>query len=37
MQRKPRTKEELLKVRGFGAIKVDKYWKEIIGVLKSGL
>lgn len=30
----PRTEEELLKVKGFGKIKVEKYGKDILNILK---
>ncbi|EGT3615795.1 aldolase [Clostridium perfringens] len=33
LNKMPKTKEELLKVRGFGKVKVNKYGEEIIGVL----
>ncbi|MEG0772653.1 NERD domain-containing protein [Clostridium sp.] len=35
IEKYPRTKEELLKVRGFGAIKVEKYGKEILEILNE--
>lgn len=33
----PRTEEELLKVKGFGKIKVEKYGKEILNIFEVGL
>lgn len=32
---KPRNKEELMKVRGFGPVKVEKYGDGIIGIIKN--
>lgn len=31
----PRSKEELLKVSGFGAVKVGKYGDDILAILKE--
>ncbi|WP_251037312.1 NERD domain-containing protein [Paenibacillus albidus] len=33
----PRTKEELLKVKGFGKLKVEKYGEEIVCIFDSGI
>lgn len=35
IQTKPKTKEELIKVKGFGPVKVKKYGEEILGILKG--
>lgn len=35
LNKKPRTKEDLLKVSGFGKVKVEKYGEEIIKILSS--
>lgn len=33
--KKTKTNEKLLKVRGFGAVKVEKYGEEIVRILKG--
>lgn len=35
IEKKPKTKEDLLKVKGFGAVKVEKYGEEILGILNG--
>ncbi len=35
LNKKPRTKEDLLKVSGFGKVKVEKYGEDIIKILSS--
>ncbi|MBU3145813.1 HRDC domain-containing protein [Clostridium sp. CF012] len=32
---KPKNKEELLKVQGFGKVKVEKYGEDIIGIIRA--
>ena len=35
VKERPRTKEELLKVQGFGQVKVDKYGKELLEIINK--
>ena len=35
IEKNPKTKEELLKVKGFGQTKVDKYGDEILKILNN--
>ena len=35
IQAKPKTKEELLKINGFGPVKVEKYGEEILNILNN--
>lgn len=35
IRRKPKTEAELLQISGFGAVKCEKYGKEILGILKN--
>ena len=33
VKERPRTKEELLKIQGFGQVKVDKYGEDILAII----
>ncbi|MDC0801797.1 HRDC domain-containing protein [Clostridium paraputrificum] len=35
VKERPRTKEELLKIQGFGQVKVDKYGKELLEIINK--
>ena len=35
IEKNPQSKEELLKVSGFGNVKVEKYGEEILNILKE--
>lgn len=35
LQKNPKTKDELLKVTGFGSIKVEKYGEDVLGILEK--
>lgn len=35
VKEKPRTREELLKIQGFGQVKVDKYGKELLEIINK--
>lgn len=35
VKEKPKTKEELLKIQGFGQVKVDKYGKELLEIINK--
>lgn len=35
IEKKPRTKEELLRVSGFGQVKAEKYGEELIGIVRK--
>ena len=35
IQAKPKTKEDLLKINGFGPVKVEKYGEEILNILNN--
>lgn len=36
INKRPKTKEELLRISGFGTVKVEKYGEEIINILNEG-
>ncbi|WP_111937633.1 HRDC domain-containing protein [Clostridium paraputrificum] len=35
VKEKPRTREELLKIQGFGQVKVDKYGEDLLGIINK--
>lgn len=35
VKERPRTKEELLKIQGFGQVKVDKYGEDLLGIINK--